>query len=273
MANMFSQREKVRVPENIKECTETDQMTLNLWSWARRLETWGIVLCVLIILVGIIISTVEANQVKEVATSLYSSKNVTEFSFQIFFTEFIQYLFNGIVSYFVFHATALLIGALASIVQHTKISANVALMHEASSNASFSTESKSESLDIDDYSLVEKMGKGRMKDRCPACGKDDSKMILVKLKTYNDDTQEVFSVFLCEDCVSKIESKTPIDYRMYKSIRPWSTNWDDKNEEHSCAFCGNKTNCKRALAKNKNGNEELLWICDGCIKGFGASLQ
>ena len=139
MANMFIGMDMVQIPKNIQECTKTDNMTRNLWTWAQRLETWGKILCVIIIVAGTVLAIIEANQVKEVTTSVYSyysTKEVKEFSFEVFISEFIQDLFIGIITYFIFHSIALLIGGLASIVQHTKISAKVSLMQTQQSQQS-----------------------------------------------------------------------------------------------------------------------------------------
>ncbi len=125
MENMFSGKTEKKVPKTLSECTQSDATVDNLHAWAERLENWGAIFFVVLIIVGIIATVVETIQVADVNEDM---------AFSAFLTSAITWGVYAFIEYCVYHALALLISALASITQNTMVSANVAL-YEAAKNA------------------------------------------------------------------------------------------------------------------------------------------
>lgn len=125
MANMFSGKQEKHIPKTLSECTRSDATVDNLHAWAERLENWGAIFFVVLIIVGIIATVVETIQVADVNKDM---------AFSAFLTSAITWGVYAFIEYCAFHVLALLISALACITQNTMISADVAL-YEAAKNA------------------------------------------------------------------------------------------------------------------------------------------
>lgn len=130
MANMFSGNEKKEIPTDLSQCVQGSPVASNLWVWAKRLETLGKVLFWLILIFGLIetagmIDTVKSTRAEEAQV------------FDLVFSQIVKYTFSAFIEYCAYHVLALLIGSLASIVQNSKVSADVALL-EASRHFSIS---------------------------------------------------------------------------------------------------------------------------------------
>ena len=111
MKNMFSNLDEVKVPKSFKECYRKDCLTENLWTWSKSLETVGIILaCImggLTFITGLLlIGTTDGGSL---ILSLIGAPII------------------ALLQYASFHVWALSIGSKASIVQYTKISANISM--------------------------------------------------------------------------------------------------------------------------------------------------
>lgn len=137
MANMFSGNLEKKIPRNFKECYETDSITRNLWSWCEWLEKWGKILFWVLIIGGLILSIFSSIVEKEVIVreASYYSDAETEirktFNFEFFLSSLFDTALYAFLEYLAYHLIALLIGSLATIVQHTKITANITLYNSA----------------------------------------------------------------------------------------------------------------------------------------------
>lgn len=131
MANMFWNSSEKTIPKNLDECTQNSAVSNNLWSWAARIETWGKVLFWILVVVGLISSIADSIAFNEVTKHSYYSGYYTDekttLAWDVFFTEILEWALYAFIEYCTYHVLALLIGALASLVQNTKISADVAL--------------------------------------------------------------------------------------------------------------------------------------------------
>ena len=129
MSNMFSENAKKEIPKKLDECYKQDNVTLNLWKWSAWLEKWGKVALYGIIIIGLILSVAGAISTKEVTYGTYYTytKTETDFNFLYFVTTIVSTVAYAIIEYVAYHILALLVGALADIVQHTRITADVAL--------------------------------------------------------------------------------------------------------------------------------------------------
>ena len=107
--DMFGRERERTVPKNLNECLECGGIEGNLWTWASRVEKTGVVLA------GII----------------GASSILAFFAQALPFWGLLVGALVAVFTYLTFHTTSLLIGSLASIVQNTKTSANVAVFMAA----------------------------------------------------------------------------------------------------------------------------------------------
>ena len=121
MANMFSGNTEKRIPKSFEECYEIDSVSHDLWNWCEKVEKYGkIVYWILSVLAFL--------------CAFYIADSEYGFDIKVFI--FIGVIAGAIISfiYFLFHLVAIIIGSLASIVQHTKITADVSLYTYAKKN-------------------------------------------------------------------------------------------------------------------------------------------
>lgn len=139
MANMFSGNEKREIPTELSQCTQASPVASNLWLWAKRLETLGKVLFWIIILIGVIETGVLIIKANAVGTENDELLDLT-------FSQIVKYSLSAFIEYCSYHVLALLIGSLASIVQNSKISADVALLEANHHFPTEQTDSRNEKL-------------------------------------------------------------------------------------------------------------------------------
>ena len=142
MANMFSGNQEKKIPRNFKDCYKTDSITQNLWLWCERLEKWGFRLCLIMGVIGIvsIISNgiemaklieelnIDVEEIRTVAAELGVEVKPV---FEVVIEGIFDWSFYCFLEYCSYHILALLVGSLATIVQHTKITANISLYNSA----------------------------------------------------------------------------------------------------------------------------------------------
>lgn len=145
MANMFSGNQEKRIPKSFKECYQTDDLTKNLWLWCERVETWGFVICIILGIIGIIsiisngvemsrlIDEFDIDPSKINALSAELGMEIKSV-FEVVVDGILEWCFYCFLEYCTYHIIALLIGSLATIVQHTKITANINLLRYAEEN-------------------------------------------------------------------------------------------------------------------------------------------
>ena len=110
MIYRFSSTKKI--PKSLDECKQIDDVSANLWAWAERIDTIGLVYSIIVALIAFIAILVN-------------------YGFSYFLLALLAAPIVFIVSYAGFFAVSLILAALASITQNTCVSANVAL-YEAS---------------------------------------------------------------------------------------------------------------------------------------------
>ena len=117
---------KKAIPKNFEECYKTDKVTYNLWVWAERLERWGFRICIFMASIGAIQAILIGLGVSE----FYDAYNMTPEYDSVLVAVFVclvSWAFYCFLEFCAYHILALLVGSLATIVQNTKITANVAL--------------------------------------------------------------------------------------------------------------------------------------------------
>lgn len=127
MARIFKEDPIKTIPKSLDACNKCPIVVYELWHWARFLETSGIVLFVIYIIVGIALSI--------------------GFQGDDFCLSIVGGVVLGFMSYAFSKAIALLIGGLAALIYNASISANVAIYEstkkEQESSANSSEESSS----------------------------------------------------------------------------------------------------------------------------------
>ncbi len=178
MANMFSGNVDKRIPKDLKDCYKTDSITQNLWGWCERLEKWGYILCVIMVFAGIIAiisNAVETAQLlDEYNIDTYEIRELmaeegikVKSVFEVVVEDIIKWSLYCFLEYCAYHILALLIGSLATIVQHTKISANIALYNSAKAEG-ISDDYEEESIKKSIFSDTDNYESEAQKDNAPS---------------------------------------------------------------------------------------------------------
>ncbi len=142
MANMFSGNVKKKIPKDLRECYKTDNVTHNLWVWCERLEKWGFRICIALAIIGIftiIKNGIETAQLLDELNIDLNEITVVSAEYGIEIKSVFEVVIEGIliwtfycfIEYCTYHVLALLVGSLATIVQNTKITANITLYNSA----------------------------------------------------------------------------------------------------------------------------------------------
>lgn len=162
MANMFSGNREKQIPKTFEDCYKTDSVSKELWHWCEQIEKWGLILFIIVIVVGLIFSIdtsiVEKEVIVKEATSWRDAETEikTVFEFENFLISLLYVAISALLEYVIYHVIALLIGALATIVQSTRITANVSLYKYATENnipIEINTENKTDKEIICDKKL------------------------------------------------------------------------------------------------------------------------
>ena len=253
MANMFSGYNKKEIPKNMEDCIKPDSVSSNLWGWCEWLEKWGKILFWVLIVGGLILSISTSIVEKEVVVreATYWSEAETElrktFDFEIFIPLLLETALYAFLEYCAYHILALLIGALASIVQNTKISANVALYNTTynsidkvlnnNQNENYTTTNKNDTETISPQTE----NKGTVKiqsivvsnisnnDKCSRCGDI--------VDVYESEVKKPFGTAhqkLCKECLKKYEQE---EYIIIEKN-------DNNNHKWRCSRCGEMINTK-----------------------------
>ena len=143
MANMFSGNQEKKIPKSFKDCYKTDGITQNLWLWCERLEKWGKILFWILIIIGVIdtisaginahelIKQIGAETVEEIREASAEMGIEIPTVFEALVNNLLIWTLYSFLEYCAYHVLALLVGSLATIVQHTKITANITLYNSA----------------------------------------------------------------------------------------------------------------------------------------------
>lgn len=167
-----------RIPRNLNECCQTNEVSEKLFSWSQKIEILGGIFCFVLCLVGIIATIWQT----------YIAVEVTRIDEDLIFITVVSSLCKwglyAIVEYVVYTAVYMLIDALASIVHNTTVSAQVAV-YSASRNYG---ETNEESNTV--KNAAEKTAKT----------KEKTGYSLSELAKEKDESQEIW---YCTECGSK----------------------------------------------------------------------
>ncbi len=145
---MFSPNSKKQVPKSFDDCLKPDSVASKLWEWAERLELLGKILMIIILALGIFTSVV--NGFSSVENEVFGSFSVSIIDFD--WVSFVITLLYGalcaFVEYLIYNVLVLIVGSLASIVQNTKIAADVALFNSGKDDISTTNGETKDATDI-----------------------------------------------------------------------------------------------------------------------------
>ncbi len=117
---------KKRIPKSLKDCYGEDAVSAGLWNWAEWLKLWGYRLLIVLCVIGIaaaVSNGVEAGYTAEDNAAIAVISAIV--------STLILWGLYAALEYLAYQTVALLVAALASLVQHTRISADVALYRAA----------------------------------------------------------------------------------------------------------------------------------------------
>ena len=219
MANIFSGNVEKEIPKNLKECYKTDAVTQNLWTWCERIEKFGFILCILLGIIGIIeivSNGIEmSNLIRELDIEMDEIRTVAaEYDieiksvFQVVIEGIFTWVFYCFIEYCTYHIIALLIGALATIVQHTKISANVAIykvsISEKEDRKPEAPEVLNDGIDLKKENIVCPVCNFEQRARRKVCWQCGAKLVA-------DDQDPISHYWLCDGC-KKMRSQSPCEH-------------------------------------------------------------
>ena len=174
MAGMFSEKNTKQIPKTLDDCIRENTVVSELRVWVERIEKWGIILLTILIIVGVVSTIIEAVSVAEINEDMV---------FPTIVSSLITWGFYAAIEYFAFQFFALLISALATITQHTVISAQVALF-ESTKNSTNPDNTKTDAPQAaksaqetqpktGDETIIKPIFNEDNSWKCPACGRNN----------------------------------------------------------------------------------------------------
>lgn len=124
MSNPFKTKDHANIPLNLDACCYTDYTAGELWRIANAVDTWGGIIFVLLLILGIILSFCAATAVNDIVDGAGSP---------LFLYTALTWGVIAVVECIGYHLISISVRAFASIVQNTRVSANVALYAAANS--------------------------------------------------------------------------------------------------------------------------------------------
>lgn len=105
----FSQKQTKKI-NSIEDCLEPDKTATGIISWASGCRTWGLVIAILNVVIGLDSGIIAASAASSVDTDGFSA----------FISAFLPAVLQGIFIYLAFYAIYLLLSAVGKLVQYNK---------------------------------------------------------------------------------------------------------------------------------------------------------
>ena len=134
MKTVFTASKRRTIPKRFEECVREDAVSSRLWSWCNILESLAYILPLIFVVVSAIAFAwaVAAAYRNGANVEFSNSKPIFGFNYEI--SALIRITWRAFLIWLSCYLSALLIGALASIVQSTRISSDLALYEISSAN-------------------------------------------------------------------------------------------------------------------------------------------
>lgn len=259
MTNMFSGNADKKIPNDLRDCCKTDDVTNNLWDWCERVESWGFRICIFLAIIGtisIISNGIQASQLlKELNIDMNEIKTAAaEYGIEIksVFEVVVEGIFDWFlycfIEYCTYHIIALLIASLASIVQHTRITANVALYTAANPPKNVYVQPESNS----NNKAENKKEKESQPSKTNKPKQDDNSQ---KSSTY---TVKDANTIICSECGFEQPSGRTVCFKCAASFTDPNKDKTDKKETHPSYNDPNIWICPECKKSNKS---DVCWNC------------
>ncbi len=124
--SMFYNNTRNTLPQTPEDCIKSDKVSSELWTLAELIEVWGKIIFIVLAIVGIILTITITFTVADTIDDALA--------FPAFLISIVIFGLPAFLEYCIYHILALYTGANASVVQNTKISANVALLQLTKGN-------------------------------------------------------------------------------------------------------------------------------------------
>lgn len=118
MSNPFKTKDRMNIPRDLEDCCYTDYTAGELWRIANTVDTWGGIIFVLLLILGIIISICAATAVDDIVDGAGSP---------LFLYTALTWGVIAVVECIGYHLISISVRAFASIVQNTRVTANIAV--------------------------------------------------------------------------------------------------------------------------------------------------
>ena len=132
MKTVFTESKRRTIPKRFEECVREDAVSSRLWSWCNILEFLATVLPIVFVAIDIIGKF--GSMMYGVSASSANSEAISLVTSYALIRALIDVLLKAFLIWLSCYLSALLIGALASIVQSTRISSDLALYEISSAN-------------------------------------------------------------------------------------------------------------------------------------------
>ena len=169
---MFNKKD---IPTSLKECYETDDVSRKLSQWADWLKIWGKRVLIILLIFGIFSTIEDAIAMADIDEDLVVLTIISSLA---------SWGLYAFIEYCTYNAIALLVLALATIVQNTKITAYTTLYNASKSEPEKQSENiaSTETAETKSENIVKKevkhswrcnsCGKMRTESPCPNCGNE-----------------------------------------------------------------------------------------------------
>lgn len=119
---------KKRVPKTLDQCREADTISQSLWQWEKRIKTIGTVALALIVIYGLVQTVSNGVTAYQLIDGISRDEDAAVLSTVLsVLGDLVVYTLFGLLAYAFAYAVALALGAVASIVHNTHVTANLAM--------------------------------------------------------------------------------------------------------------------------------------------------
>ena len=228
------------IPRSLLECTETDDVSSSLWRWKATLEKpVALTFLCLNIIAGFITGMIIADQNNDESYFLLAlSAGVV----------------GGIIAYYFFRAIALLIGALASNVENTRVSADVAL-YEAAKREKGTASGLAENAEIPAESIPAWAAQG---------GDFESELVFIDEAENAENPAESIPAWAAQGGDFEFEPAFIDEEEMLEAkLQKQGLIYVQYLKRSSCNICGNITEVEQYKSRIDG---RIVNICENCLK-------
>lgn len=164
-----------RVPINLAECYQEEPITSSLNKWVRWVDAWGSGILIVLIVVGVFATILEAYEASNSLGSYLSGEEEMIVAFTVI-KGLIKWTIYVFIEYCIYRVIVILISSLAAIVEYLSISAKVDLYTAAKAEGHVSTATNQmRSSEAINSSILMRNAKKSDTWTCKNCGTENAK--------------------------------------------------------------------------------------------------